>query len=138
MLNPFIRNDPNSPFSVKRESLGSALDASIQALNKAPENLSPQSAEVSKAFDSAQQMLSQGFSDLDKTWDDLIAKYQDLIARAVSPAVSYSRINTKEIISDWTQACIVDKTIIAKNTDLRTMITTQVHLHLSLSMHPTI
>jgi hypothetical protein len=122
LLNPFIRKDLGG-FTIKRESLASALDASIKALNISAESQHPQANVLTSSLNSAKELLSEGFGNLDQTWSDLLNKYLLLIQQSVSPTNQYVGINDKEILSDGSPIYTMNTMPIDAGTDLRTMIT---------------
>lgn len=121
LLNPFIRRDLGE-FDTKRASLGAALDASIQAINISAEGLNKKTKVVNNALSSAKDLLSEGFGNLDTVWNDLYAKYTDLIQRSLSPERTLVGINSAPVLSDGTSLFRNNDTKLDSGFDLRTMI----------------
>ncbi|MDZ4082541.1 MAG: hypothetical protein U1E10_06380, partial [Bdellovibrionales bacterium] len=129
LLNPFLRKDLGE-FNTKRVSLSAALDSSVKALNMAAESSNKNSAVISNSLTSAKDLLSKGFGDLDQSWNDLVAKYTDLIQRSLDPAVEYSGINTVPIISDGSSIYRNNTVDAIAGFDLRQMISTKTNCSL--------
>lgn len=122
LLNPFMRKSLGD-FDVKRDSLSAALDASVLAINASAESLNKNSKVVNNSLNSAKELLSEGFGNLDVIWAELYAKYTDLIKRSLDATVSYAGINDSEVLSDGSGLYQNNDTKLESGFDLRKMIT---------------
>lgn len=128
LLSPFIRKDLGG-FSLKRKEMGAALDASISILNTAADSRHPSAASISNANSAAQELLSQGFGDLNSIWTNLVAKYNLLISGAVNPSQKLPGINDRIIPGAATKNySLGSETNLVTDPDLRTMVTSSMNI----------
>ncbi len=121
LLSPFNRKDLGV-FSLNRQKLGSDLDSCISTLNQSASAFHPQAQSVTEATKMAKDLLSTGFGNLSTIWTDLNSKYKDLIRRSIDPTRNILGINDREVLSDGTAKFQLNKVIITKNTDIRTLV----------------
>lgn len=99
ILTPFIRSSGSS-IKLNNSVMGSALDATVKVINSSTESLIPGSKSLTMATESAKDLLSKGFGDLNKAWDALLYKYTDLMKRSMQVSQTLVGINNLPIISD--------------------------------------
>lgn len=122
LLTPFTRKDLGA-FSIKRQQMSAAIDASVGILNTYANTLHPASGINSKAMSDAKDLLSAGFGDLTTTWTNLRDKYIALITAALDTTKTYAGINDRLIAPDGSVRFIYNTKAIVTMPDIRAMIT---------------
>lgn len=75
---------------------------------------------------STRELMMGAFNDLTQQWSDLLAKYSDLVSRALDPGVTLIGINDREVgVSTVRGNEYAVNNIVVRNSDLRSMIDAQ-------------
>lgn len=122
LLNPF-RSAASVTYAQKKETLTAAINQAMTSLENDARAEHPGAAVVIESRRSAEKLLQTGFGDLNTIWNNLLAKYQDLVTRSISTAMVIPGINDLPVGPTGTRSRIfqLDNNIVT-NADLRTMI----------------
>ena len=99
-----------------------SFNASLKLLNDIGESFHPENKKISGVIQSSKNLLAQGFGDLEQQWNELVTKYNIIIQKNLVHTLSLRGIGDTSILADGSKLFQLDKQIIPKDFDLRTMI----------------
>jgi len=122
LLNPF-RSTASATYAQKKETLTAAINQAMTSLENDARAEHPGAAVVIESRHSAERLLQTGFGDLNAIWNNLLAKYQDLVTRAISTATVIPGISDLPVGPTGARSRMYQlSSNVVTNPDLRTMI----------------
>ena len=94
IMDPFMRKS-SSTFLQGRSDLERSIASATESLDLFAASENPGASAIAKSGKNARELLKHTFGDLEMVWNDLVAKYKDLIDRSV--LVTLPGINDKPI-----------------------------------------
>jgi hypothetical protein len=92
LVDPFVRNN-SVEFEKQRQALNDHIMAALTKLNTYARSGNPGAEALRSSSNSAIDLIESSFADIDKTWQQLVAKYNDLITRSDYPNLTMEGIN---------------------------------------------
>lgn len=121
LLGPFVRNS-SVDMTFEKADFKNSFNASLKLLNNIGESFHPENKKISGVVQSSKNLLAQGFGDLEQQWNELVTKYNIIIQKNLVHTLSLRGIGDTSILADGSKLFQLDKQIIPKDFDLRTMI----------------
>lgn len=125
LMDPFT-NRTSATFTTKKNNLKNYLDAATQALSDQARIEHPGSVTIEADRKTASDLLAQAVGDMNTFWTNGVAKYRDLIRRAIDPTQMLTGISDLPVGTDQTRdgTYRISDTVIANDPDLRAMLDT--------------
>lgn len=125
LLDPFIASAP-ADFLSKLGNVEQAVDRGVAVIDALAATEHPLAQSLNKDRAGAEELLRTGFPGLAEKWNGLLAKYRDLIRRAIDPTQRLQGINDKPIGKTSTrdrEYSLNSTTNIVTTPDIRDLIT---------------
>ena len=96
LLTPFMGTLP-AGYKANKQKVQTAINAALDEIEQYAIDRHPGADIISQSREGAETLLNEGFGDLTDTWNSLLAKYRDLISRAIDPTRIFTGINNAPI-----------------------------------------
>ncbi len=99
LLDPFVQSNSSEVISFrgKRNKLFQAIKEASGLLDESAKNIHSEYFDVKRATDSAKKLLERSFNDIESYWDEAVARYSNLLGRAVHQGTKLRGINDKPV-----------------------------------------